>query len=120
MALIAAGEVAVCPKQRFNGFEGLALTMAIRPQPWSDPRYAIPLAGIILGTVLNAGIITLPSIMRGQILAGMDPVGAVKYKVLLMFLIAGASGIAALTVASLALRRLIDDRQRLRLDRLMT
>ena len=33
----------------------LALTTAIRPQPWYDARYAIPLAGIILGNVLNGG-----------------------------------------------------------------
>lgn len=192
MALVAGHEITVRPKQRFKGIEGyalttvtvflatfvtggLALTTAIRPQPWFDPRYAIPLAGIILGSVLNAGsitldnllgtlrhersaieaqlglgapcrvatkpllrdsirrgllpiinqmsaagIITLPGIMTGQILAGMDPVDAVKYQILLMFLLAGASGITALTVASLALRQLTDDRQRLRLDRLTT
>jgi len=27
----------------------LALTTAIRPHPWYDPRYAVPLAGIVLG-----------------------------------------------------------------------
>ena len=35
------------------------MTTAIRPQPWYDPRYAIPLAGIVLGSVLNAGSLTL-------------------------------------------------------------
>ena len=44
---------------------------------------------------------------------------AVKYRILLMFLLAGASGVAALTIAYLALNRLSDDRQRLRLDRLV-
>jgi putative ABC transport system permease protein len=152
---------------------GLALTTAIRPHPWYDPRYAISLTGIILGSALNAGsltldgvvggvwrertaieaqlglgvpfrvavrpllreairrgllpiinqmsaagIITLPGIMTGQILAGMDPVDAVKYQILLMFLLAGASGVAALAIAALTLRSLTDPRQRLRLDRL--
>jgi putative ABC transport system permease protein len=63
-------------------------------------------------------VITLPGIMTGQILAGLDPLEAVKYQILLMFLLAGASGLSAATIAVAALRRLTDDRQRLRLDRL--
>lgn len=188
--LAAAREVAVRPERRLAGAGNawisltgvvlatsltalLALTTAIRPDPWYDPRYAIPLTGIILGTVLNAGsialdsvladfpalagaiearlalgdsfkiaarplvatairrgmvpvinqmaaagIITLPGIMTGQILAGMDPLEAVKYQILLMFLLAGAGGIASICVAFLAAGRLTDDRDRLRLDRL--
>lgn len=53
-----------------------------------------------------AGIITLPGIMTGQIIAGMDPIDAAKYQILLMFLLCGA------------MRRLTDERGRLRLDRL--
>lgn len=190
MGLIAAREIASRPRARLARFGNyaiaglavavstgatavLALTTAIRPQPWWDPHYAIPLAGIILGSVLNsaslsldtvlrgvvqerpgieaqlalgvpyaravrpvvrdaarigllpvinqmsaAGIITLPGIMTGQILAGLDPLEAVKYQILLMFLLAGSSGLAAVLVAGLAARRLTDGRQRLRLDRL--
>ncbi len=65
-----------------------------------------------------AGIITLPGIMTGQILAGMDPVEAVKYQILLLFLLCGASALAAIGTAWLAMRRLSDGRARLRLDRL--
>ncbi len=190
MVAIAAREVAARPEQRLGRLGNyavgggavllatfltaiLALTTAIRPQPWYDPHYAIPLAGIVLGSVLNgaslaldsvlsgvvreraaieaqlalgapfgqairplvrlsvrrallplinqmsaAGIITLPGIMTGQILAGMDPLEAAKYQILLIFLLAGGSGLAAVAVALLAVRRLTDDRQRLRLDRL--
>ena len=46
-----------------------------------------------------AGIITLPGIMTGQIIAGMDPVEAAKYQILLMFLLCGASGMAAMGAA---------------------
>ena len=190
MGAIAAREIAARPVRKFRAGAGLAisgatvalatlitailaLTTAIRPHPWYDPRYAISLVGIILGSVLNsgsltldgvvggvwrersaieaqlglgvdfraatlpllreairrgllpiinqmsaAGLITLPGIMTGQIIAGMDPMEAVKYQILLMFLLAGASGVAALVVAELSLRRLSDARQRLRLDRL--
>ena len=72
----------------------------------------------IINQMSAAGLITLPGIMTGQIIAGMDPVEAVKYQILLMFLLAGASGVAALVIAELTLRRLSDGRQRLRLDRL--
>jgi putative ABC transport system permease protein len=190
MFAAAANEVAIRPKRRLH-YAGnyrisaivvacasfstvmLALLTAIRPEPWYAPRYAIPLMGIVLGSVLNAasialddvldaavrerpriearlalgtpfreaispvvreavrrgmipivnqmsaaGIITLPGIMTGQLLAGMDPIEAVKYQILLMFLLAGASGVAAVGTALLATRSLTDDRQRLRLDRL--
>jgi putative ABC transport system permease protein len=190
MVLVAAREVAARPERRFKGNSNLvigfisvgfatfitailALTTAIRPQPWFDPHYAIPLAGIILGNVLNsaslsldsflgsvrrerpgiearlalgepyreaimpmvreairrgllpiinqmsaAGIVTLPGIMTGQILAGLDPLEAVKYQILLMFLLSGGSGLSALAASYLAAWRLTDERQRLRLDRL--
>ena len=190
MIAAAAREVATRPKQRLKHHVNyrisaavvsctgvatvlLALTTAVRPTPWYEPRYAIPLMGIVLGSVLNAaslaldgildgvvrerariearlalgtpfrealgplvrsatrrgmipvanqmsaaGIITLPGIMTGQLLAGMDPIEAVKYQILLMFLLAGASGLASVGAALLAVRALGDDRQRLRVDRL--
>jgi putative ABC transport system permease protein len=67
-----------------------------------------------------AGLVTLPGIMTGQILAGMDPLEASKYQILLMFLLSGGSGLAAVAVVYLTAARLTDDRQRLRLDRLVT
>ncbi len=190
MAAVAAREIAARSERRFKGSDGLvlsatgvaistvvtvclALFTAIRPHPWYEARYAVSLAGIVLGSVLNsgslaldtllssvsrerasieaqlglgatfqgathmllrqairrgilptvnqmsaAGVITLPGIMTGQILAGLDPLEAVKYQILLMFLLAGASGLSAAIIAFLALRRLTDDRERLRLDRL--
>jgi putative ABC transport system permease protein len=72
----------------------------------------------IINQMSAAGVITLPGIMTGQILAGIDPLEAVKYQILLMFLLAGGSGLSAAIIAYLALRRLTDKRQRLRLDRL--
>ena len=190
MVLVAARETAARPERRFRGQTTLAigaasvasatlitalfaLTTALRPHPWYDPRYAVPLAGILLGNILNAtslsldsflgsiarerpavearltlgatyweaaspfvrdairrglvpiinqmsaaGVVTLPGIMTGQILAGLDPMEAVKYQILLMFLLAGGSGLAAAGAAFLAARGLTDVRQRLRLDRL--
>ena len=151
----------------------LALTTAVRPEPWYDPRFALPLLGMMLGNTLTgisvgmerlsatlkrekdaiearlalghprrdavkpyvreamraglmpiinamsaAGIISLPGMMTGQILAGVDPTEAVKYQILIMFLLAGTTSIGALIAVMATSWRLGDERDRLRLDRL--
>jgi putative ABC transport system permease protein len=65
-----------------------------------------------------AGIVSLPGMMTGQILAGTPPIEAVKYQILIMFLITAGTGFGTLAAVQLGARRLFDDRQRLRLDRL--
>ena len=94
---------------------GTPLADAIGPLVRSATRRGmIP----VVNQMSAAGIITLPGIMTGQLLAGMEPMEAVKYQILLLFLLAGASGLASVGAALLAVRALSDDRQRLRLDRL--
>jgi putative ABC transport system permease protein len=74
----------------------------------------------IINAMAAAGIVSLPGMMTGQILAGTPPVEAVKYQILVMFLIAGGTGFGTVVAVSLGARRLFDERQRLRLDRLLT
>ncbi len=190
MVLAAAREVVNRQDRRFKGAWGFgmgasamflssfavcifALTVVIRNQPWYDPRYAIPLLGMLLGNTMNgiaigldrltqaawqqratlearlslgeswseavrqirresirggmipiinamavAGIVSLPGMMTGQFLAGSPPVEAVKYQILIMFLIAAGSGFGTMAAVSAGSRRLFDERERLRLDRL--
>jgi putative ABC transport system permease protein len=73
----------------------------------------------VINSMSASGVVTLPGIMTGQILAGIDPMEAVKYQILLMFLLSGGAGLAAVAVVFLAARRLTDSRHRLRLDRLV-
>ena len=72
----------------------------------------------IINAMAAAGVVSLPGMMTGQILAGTAPVEAVKYQILIMFLIAAGTGLGTLASVNLMSRRLFDDRQRLRLDRL--
>lgn len=65
----------------------------------------------------TAGLVTLPGMMTGQILAGVAPVEAAKYQILLMLFMAGAAALAALAAGFIAVTLLTDDRHRLRLDR---
>jgi putative ABC transport system permease protein len=150
-----------------------ALTTSLRPSPWYDPKYAIPLLGMILGNAMTGislgihglttgvvaqrpaveaqlilgatrrqalgpvvrqalraalmpiinsmsvtGVVSLPGMMTGQILGGVAPADAVKYQILIMFLIAGGTGIGAMAAVIACAYRLTDARHRLRLDRL--
>ena len=64
------------------------------------------------------GVVALPGMMTGQILGGVAPAEAVKYQILIMFLIAGGTGIGAVTAVLGCTRRLTDTRHRLRLERI--
>lgn len=151
----------------------LVLNAVVRPEPWYNPQYAIPLLGMMLGNTLTgislsmdrltqtawqqrnviearlalgqswkeaisdvqaesaragmtpiinamavAGVVSLPGMMTGQILAGTDPLEAVKYQILIMFMVSAGTGLGTFGAVWLGARRLFDERHRLRLDRL--
>jgi putative ABC transport system permease protein len=64
------------------------------------------------------GLVSLPGMMTGQILAGVEPIDAVKYQLLIMFLVAGGTGLGTLGAVIGGGYRLTDRRHRLRLDRI--
>jgi putative ABC transport system permease protein len=72
----------------------------------------------IINAMAAAGVISLPGMMTGQILAGAAPLDAVKYQILIMFLIAAGTGLGTLAAVAVGSRHLFDARQRLCLDRL--
>lgn len=72
----------------------------------------------IINAMATAGLVNLPGMMTGQIIAGSPPVEAVKYQILIMFLIATGTGFGVLVAVAMASRRLFDERHRLRLDTL--
>ena len=103
--------------------------------PWFEPRYVVPIAGMIFASAMNAvslagerlgaeivagqsilearraalhtaliptvnslfavGLVSLPGMMTGQILSGVSPLVAVRYQVVVMAMLFGASGISA-------------------------
>ena len=145
------------PTRELYGIVGVAmlvgsgLTMVyvgsviVRTDPWYDPRYVIPLFGMIVGNAMNAaalaaerlaaeidarraeieaylalgatpsratrdavrrairasmipmvnslmvvGIVALPGMMTGQIIAGASPITAVRYQIVVMFMLMAA------------------------------
>lgn len=72
----------------------------------------------IINAMAATGVVSLPGMMTGQILSGVDPTEAVKYQLFVMFLIGGATGLGVLGAVLASVARLTDPRHRLRLDRL--
>lgn len=130
-------------------------SLVVRVHPWYDPRYMIPIFGMIVGSAMNGasialerlagemearraeieaylalgatyqqaaqqpvrqalrasliptvnglmvvGIVTLPGMMTGQILAGSSPLTAVRYQIVVVFMQAAA---VAITTAAVTL-----------------
>jgi len=90
-------------------------------QAITDIRRESMRAGMIpiINSMAAAGIVSLPGMMTGQILAGAPPVEAVKYQILVMFLISAGTGFGVISVLWLLSRRLFDERHRLRFDQLL-
>jgi putative ABC transport system permease protein len=72
----------------------------------------------IINSMAATGVVSLPGMMTGQILSGVDPQEAVKYQILITLLIGGATGLGVLAATFASVWRLTDSRERLRLDRL--
>jgi len=72
----------------------------------------------IINAMAAAGVVSLPGMMTGQILAGSPPMEAAKYQIMILLLIAAGTGLGAISAVWISSRHLFDERQRLRLERL--
>ncbi len=61
----------------------------------------------IINNMTVAGIVSLPGMMTGQIIAGASPIQAVSYQIVIMFMIAASNAIGTMTISRLAGRRLV-------------
>ncbi|MGH7574557.1 MAG: ABC transporter permease [Longimicrobiales bacterium] len=153
------------PSRQLYGAMGVALlagsgltlvyvgAIIVQVDPWYNPRYLIPLFGMIVGNAMNAaalaterlagemesrraeieaylalgasaeraaqepvrralvaaliptinslmvvGIVSLPGMMTGQILAGVSPLTAIRYQIVVMFMLCSAVAISAAAV----------------------
>ena len=94
-------------------------------QPWNEAideiRRSAVRAGLIpiINAMAAAGLVSLPGMMTGQILAGSPPAVAVKYQILIMFTVSVGTGFGTLAAVTAGARRMFDERERLRVDRLV-
>ncbi len=70
----------------------------------------------ILNTMTVAGVVSLPGMMTGQILAGADPLQAVVYQIVIMFMICGATALGGMLLGVLVFRSLLGDPDRIRFE----
>ncbi len=63
----------------------------------------------IINNMTVAGIVSLPGMMTGQIVAGASPMQAVAYQIVIMFMIAASNALGSMSIATLAGRRLVTD-----------
>ncbi len=113
----------------------LITQLVLNVEPWYEPRYLLPLGGMVFAACMNAvslaverveaelaagsgsekaqrvafhaalipvinslfavGLVSLPGMMTGQILAGVSPLIAARYQIVVMCMLFGASGLAA-------------------------
>ena len=67
----------------------------------------------ILNSMTVVGIVSLPGMMTGQILEGADPLEAVKYQIVVMFMLCAATALGSIMIALQVFKRLFDEQHRL-------
>ena len=83
-------------------------------------RDAIRVAMIpTINSMMVMGLVSLPGMMTGQILQGAAPAAAVRYQIVILFMIASATALGVFGVVGLAYGRLTSADHQLRLDRLI-
>ncbi len=108
-------------QQRKNIEQRLLLGQSAREAAAAIRRQAIRTAMMpILNSMATAGLVSLPGMMTGQILGGSNPLDAAHYQILIMFLIGAGTGFGSIAAIFSVERRLFDERDRLRLDRLVS
>ncbi|MFO7903338.1 MAG: iron export ABC transporter permease subunit FetB [Pirellulaceae bacterium] len=62
----------------------------------------------IINSMMVVGLVSLPGMMTGQLVSGMAPIQAVKYQIVIMFLIASATAFGTVAVVLLSFLRLFN------------
>lgn len=131
MLLLAGREVMARQQRRFTGWWGfglgtlamflssfsvtvLALAVIVAPQPWYEPRYSIPLLGMLLGNTMNSIALSLERLSenayrrRGEIEARLmlgaswsEAIGGIRRESIRSGMIPIINGMAAAGIISL-------------------
>lgn len=97
--------------------ELLALGASPRQASAEAVRAAVR-AGMIpmINAMATVGLVSIPGMMTGQMIAGADPSGAARYQIVVMFMLAGATTISAVLLGGLMYRRMFTPAWQLRRD----
>ena len=73
----------------------------------------------IINSMMIVGLVSLPGMMTGQILAGADPMNAVAYQILIMFMIATCTALGVIVLALLGYRAISHPEHRVRWEQII-
>ncbi len=93
------------------------LALGLSPEESFAPALRSTLRTALVPTVDSTkvvGLISLPGAMTGLILAGVAPLTAIRYQLVVMWMLLAAVAVSALATARVALRGMFDDAARLR------
>lgn len=72
----------------------------------------------IINSMMVVGIVSLPGMMTGQLLSGADPLVAVRYQIVIMFLIAAGTALGTISAVLLSYLRLFNRRHQFLSERI--
>ncbi|WP_250513238.1 iron export ABC transporter permease subunit FetB [Caballeronia sp. INDeC2] len=106
------------------GRAAVEMSLALGASRWEaaqGPARQAVRAGMIptLNQMAVVGLVSLPGMMTGQVLAGQSPLQAVRYQIVIMFLIAAASGLGVVGAVVLTYRRLFSSDHRFMASKLV-
>ncbi|MEM7061914.1 MAG: iron export ABC transporter permease subunit FetB [Cyanobacteria bacterium P01_B01_bin.77] len=103
-----------------NQIESLLALGATRWEAANDTIKEALRTGMIptINSMMVLGLVSLPGMMTGQMLAGVEPTSAVRYQIVIYFTIAAGTALACIGIILLAFRRLFSPEHQLRLERL--
>ncbi|QDG50638.1 iron export ABC transporter permease subunit FetB [Persicimonas caeni] len=88
-------------------------------QPWMRDAVRSGMVPII-NSMMIVGLVSLPGMMTGQILAGAAPINAVAYQILIMFMIAAATALGVIMLCLLCYKVLAHPEHRIRWERIVS
>ncbi|MEC8799807.1 MAG: ABC transporter permease, partial [Planctomycetota bacterium] len=74
----------------------------------------------MINSMMVVGLVSLPGMMTGQLLSGVEPLEAVKYQIVIMFLIAAATAMGTGGIVLLGYRRLFNEHHQFIASRLLS
>lgn len=93
--------------------DSIEMLISLGATPWESyleiARKAMS-AGMMptINSMMVVGLVSLPGMMTGQILAGQDPEQAVRYQIIVMFFLTAATGLACMLVVYSLFKRLFN------------
>ncbi|MBW4506966.1 MAG: ABC transporter permease [Scytonematopsis contorta HA4267-MV1] len=71
-----------------------------------------------INSMMVLGLVSLPGMMTGQIIAGANPIDAVRYQIVIYFMLAAGTALSTLFVVLLAFNAMFCSSHQLHLERL--